>query len=173
MAVSQASYAKNLFNAYTGVGDKIIQSDATFVIDGYEDAALLIKNFPYPILTVGEPIEIPLPMGLKANQVSQVKINQQGSVTMTETVSGHCFRMLADLLNNGGEFTAKVYEGTQDHYLRYYQLYKCSIQLDPGERGWEDNSTTLDLTGNLSYHYFGDKVDGQTTLKPAFANQAV
>ena len=169
MALSQNTFAKSVFNTSVGVGDKIITSDSTLVIDGYESAELIIKNFPHPVLSVGEAIEVPAPMGLKTWQKSQSVIQQQGGLTMSETVKGHCFKLLADLLNNGGEFNAKIYEGTKDHYIRYLPIYKCSIQLDPAERDWESNTQVLDLSGNLFYHYFGEVVNGDANdVAPAF-----
>jgi len=172
MAVSQALYAKSIFNAMRGSGDKVMASDATFVIEGLESSRFLIKAFPMPVLTPGEGAEIPMQMGLKKWQVTQAKINQQGSFTISENVAGDAAKLTAHLMKCGGKFRAKVYEGTPEQFLRYYQLEECSMNAEPVDRAWDDNTTTVDITGQVQYHYFGEIVEGTSKPDQAFAGLA-
>ena len=66
MTVSAGSTLKGVFNNTQALGDKIISSDATFEIEGAEDISLLIKQFPWPELSVGGEIEVPTIDGKKA-----------------------------------------------------------------------------------------------------------
>lgn len=170
MAVSKRLFAKNLFTGFEAMGDKKYSSDATMVIHGFDELHLLIKTFPHPILSTGEAVEIPMPMGLKKWQEGQVVVQQSGSITLSETVVGHGFRNLRELLKTGGRFDATVYEGTPESHTESFPMQSCSFTLEPAERDWE-SQTPLEFTGTLSYHYFGEQEQGdRAQASSAFAN---
>ena len=168
MAVSRQRAINDIFRKTQAMGDHIISSDAEFVIEGYEDSALLAKNFPMPVLSAGDGIEVPMPMGVMGWQASQVEVAQQGAITFHETVYGHSVQLMRDLIRNGGTFNARVYEGTRESNLRSYGLVKCHIKLDPAERDWESKTQLMIYTGTLFYHYFGDMFDSDGNPQEAF-----
>jgi hypothetical protein len=160
MAVSSAEVLKGYHNLARAVGDKSVNSDAFFVIQGYEQLGILIKQFPWPTLGVGGEIEIALPGGSKAFQSQQANPALQGQVTFTETSKGHVHKFLLDILKKGGKFNATVYEGTPDRFHYAKKIVDCFFQPDQGDRDWENRSQITTVSGTLFFHYFGDDVPG-------------
>jgi hypothetical protein len=156
VTISSAAYLKSAFDATTALGDKAVSSDATFEIVGYEGMSLLVKSFPWPVLSPQGEIEVPMPLGQARNQPQQIKTHFSGSVTMMETVNGTINDTLLSLLKTGAYFDAHAYEGTAANYTRKLPLYKCFFVIDPAERDWENRSQVLMLTGQLYANYFGD-----------------
>lgn len=157
MTVSNKKYLNTVFNTTAAMGDKVVSSDATFEIEGFEYLSLLVKQFPWPELSPAGEIEIPMPMGLMRWQPQQLKINQQGPVQIMETKKGHVAKFLEDILIQGAIFNAKVYEGTPENYTRVEPLKSCFMQLDNPDRDWENRSQILLISGTLFYHYLGSE----------------
>lgn len=162
MTVSNENYLKGFSDATRALGRKAINSDFTLEIEGYEGLYLLGKQCPWPVITVGGEIEIPTPLGGTIWEAQQVKTAQQGAVNFLETVAGDIDQMMVDLIRNGGYFSAKIYEGTPQKYIRYKRIEDCFIQMDPVDRDWENRSQPLSFTGTMFYHYYGDVVDGNS-----------
>lgn len=160
MTVSAAEFLKGSYNAQRLLGDKAIASDATMVIEGFENMSLLIKQFPWPILSTGGEIEVPGPMGLTSWQPSQLKIAQQGAVQIMETVGGQAHDFAEALVSRGGRFQAAVYEGTPDRFTRGLRIVDAFVQLDNPDRDFESRQQILLVSGTIFFHYFGDKVAG-------------
>ncbi len=154
--VKTGAYLKQQFNAAVALGDKVVSSDAQFVIDGYEDIALLTKQFPWPTLAPGGEIEVPIPNGAAMWQPQQLKVHQQGQMTFLETQKGHIQQFLEDIVFvNGAIFDATIYEGTREDYTRKERIARCFLQLDNPDRDWENRTQILQVTGTLFFHYFG------------------
>lgn len=164
MTVSSPGYLKGFYDATRALGDKAIVSDATIQIVGYETMWLLTPQFPMPELSVAGEIEVPTPLGAAAWQPQQLKVHQQGSITLMETTAGHVSDMLLRMLTSGsqGRFSATVYEGTPDKFYRAYPIKDCFMQIENPDRNWEDRSQVLKLTGTLFFHYFGEQIPGNT-----------
>lgn len=155
--VKSGPYLKGIYNSTSALGDKVISSDAYFEIEGHEEMGLLIKQFPWPELSPGGEIEVPGPCGMGMWQPQQLKVHQQGQVSMMETQSGHIQSLMDQLVfDNGARFNAKVYEGTPDDYTRVCDIRNCFIQLDNPDRDWENRSQIMMITGTLFFHYFGN-----------------
>lgn len=157
MTVKTGNYLKGLFASTAALSDKVISSDAMFVIEGYENISLLIKQFPWPELSPAGEIEVPMPLGAARWQPQQVKINQQGGITFMETVQGHIQEFLEKVLTTGGRFNAKVYEGTPDSFSRVCEIRDCFVQLDNPDRDFENRSQIMLVSGTLFFHYFGNQ----------------
>lgn len=155
MAVSKPSLLSSMFQGTVALGEKAVSSDGYFEIEGHEGLSLLIKQFPWPERTVAGEIEVPMPLGTAMWQSQQVKINIQGPVTLMETVSGHVAKLLEDVINNGGYFNAKVYEGVPENYTRVARLQRCFFVMDTPDRDYENRSAILQISGNLHAHFFG------------------
>lgn len=158
MTVTSGAFLRGVFNQTAALGDKIISSDAYFEIEGAEDLGLLIKQFPWPLLSPTGEIEVPMPMGGVRWQPQQVKINQQGSVALMETVNGHLAAFLERILvTTGARFNATVYEGSPQRFSRRAELHDCFLQLDNPDRDWENRSQIMTISGTLFFHYFGNQ----------------
>lgn len=162
MTVSTGAYLKQFYDKHVADGAKIVSSDFSFEIEGYEDQWMFCKQAPWPELSPQGEIEIPLPLGSKAFQPQQIQTAQQGQIAFYETTAGQLDEMLIKLITNGGIFNAKIYEGTPTKYLRYKRITDCFIQMDALDRDWENRSQVLLFNGTLFYHYFGEVVQGNT-----------
>ncbi|MDB5768023.1 MAG: hypothetical protein JWQ61_2837 [Collimonas fungivorans] len=160
MTVSNPAYLQSLYNTARAMGDKAISSDAAFEIEGFEQMWLLTKQFPWPELSSAGEIEIPMPLGAAKWEAQQVKINQQGQITLMETKAGHVSKMMLNLIRTGGKFNAKVYEGTPSQFSVAKPIYDCFIQLDNPDRDWENRSQVLNISGTLFFHYFNEEIPG-------------
>ena len=163
MTVSTASYLKTFHDKTVALGAKVISSDFTLEIEGFEQYYLLCKQAPWPELSPQGEIEIPTVLGSKIWQPQQIATAQQGQVSFYETVAGDIDNLLLSLIANGGTFNCKVYEGTPQQYLRYKRLVDCFIQLDAADRDWENRTQPLMLSGTMFYHYFGEVVVGNSS----------
>lgn len=156
--IRTGSYLKGLFNATAALGDKVIASDAYFEIEGWEELGLLVKQFPWPTLSPGGEIEVPMPMGGARWQPQQLKTHQQGQVTFMETQAGHIQTFMEEIIfQQGARFNAKVYEGTPDNYVRVCKIRDCFVQLDNPDRDWESRTQIMMMSGTLFFSYFGNQ----------------
>lgn len=157
MTVSNEAYLAQMLSTAMALGDKTISSDAHFVIDGYEDLAVLIKQFPWPTLTPEGEIETPAPMGIKIGQPQQINIFQRSPISLMETRAGHIESMVREINENGGYFNARVYEGTLENPLRTARLVRCFWQIEPVDRDVENRAQIVLWSGTLFYHFTGEK----------------
>lgn len=162
MTLSNAAYLKGFYDSTAALGAKVISSDFTFEIEGFESNYLLCKQAPWPELSPAGEIEVPTPLGGTMWQPQQLKVAQQGQISMFETVAGSVDKMLVDLIARGGTFNAKIYEGTPTKFLRAKRIVDCFIQMDIPDRDWENRSQPLMFSGTLFYHYFGELIAGNS-----------
>ena len=162
MTVSNAAYLKGFYDTTKALGAKVVSSDFTFEIEGFESNYLLCKQAPWPELSPAGEIEVPTPLGGTMWQPQQLKVAQQGQISMFETVAGSVDKMLVDLIARGGTFNAKIYEGTPTKFLRAKRIVDCFIQMDIPDRDWENRSQPLMFSGTLFYHYFGELIAGNS-----------
>lgn len=162
MTVSNAAYLKGFYDTTKALGAKVVSSDFTFEIEGFEQNYLLCKQAPWPEISPAGEIEVPTPMGAKMWQAQQVEIAQQGQISMMETVAGSIDNMMVSLIAKGGTFNAKIYEGTPQKFLKAKRIVDCFIQLDAPDRDWENRSQILIFSGTLFYHYFGEITPGNS-----------
>lgn len=157
MTVSDPNYLNTIFKSTVAMGDKAVNADAYFEIEGFEDVSLLIKQFPWPELSPAGEIEVAMPLGGMMYQPQQLKTGQQGQVSIYETVEGHAQDLFEKLIAKGGVFNATVYEGTSEQYTRRCKIKKCFMVLDNPDRDWENRGQVLMISGTLFFHYFGEK----------------
>jgi hypothetical protein len=172
MAVSTGLYLKRFHESTWSQGDKVVNSDFTFVIDGYEDSYLRAKQFPFPQLSTGEPIEIASVLGTNYTQAGQVQFYRQGSIAFYETVLGLTNNLLVDLIAQGGEFNAWVYHGTMENYIWKRRIVKCHTMIESPDLDWENRTQPLLLTGTLHYHYYGEEEKGGVAVLDGVAGGA-
>ena len=170
MTVSNASYLKTFYDKTIAQGAKVISSDFTLEIEGFEHVYLMCKQAPWPELSSQGEIEISTPLGSSYAQPQQIRVYGQGPLTLYENVAGDADNLLLSLIaqsgayqGNRGTFNCKIYEGTPDKYLRYKRLIDCFAVFDTIDRDWENRTQPLLLSGTLHYHYFGEVVEGNST----------
>lgn len=160
MTVSTTSQLRQLSDSMDSIGERAINSDFTMVIPGFEQYSPLIKQFPWPVLTPGEAIEVPGPLGSKDWLPSQVNTAFQGAITVSETVVGDAENLLAALLINKGRFkTAILYEGTPDEFHRAKRIRNLILSIEPVDRDQENRSQLLTLTGTAYFKFLGGSDD--------------
>lgn len=162
MTVSNAAYLKGFYDVSKALGAKVISSDFTMEIEGFEQNYLLCKQAPWPQVSVGGEIEVPMPLGSAMWQPQQAKTAQQGQVALEETVAGSIDNMLVNIISRGGMFNAKIYEGTPQRFLRAKRIIDCFLQIDNPDRDWENRSQILIFTGTMFFHYFGEVISGNS-----------
>lgn len=162
MTVSVNQYLRGYYDKTKALGQKVVNSDYTFEIEGFEGMYLLAKQCPWPVTTVAGEIEVPTPLGVPIYEPQQIKPNKQGQVSFLETVDAPIDNMLVELITQGGTFNAKIYEGTPDKYLRYKRIVDAFIQIDDADRDWENRSQILTFSGTMFYHYYGELVEGNS-----------
>jgi hypothetical protein len=162
MTVSNAAYLKGFYDATVANGAKIISSDFALEIEGFEATWLLAKQCPWPELSSAGEIEVPTPLGGAMWEAQQLKTNQQGQISLMETVLGSVDNLLLGILANGGKFNAKIYEGTPQKFIRAKRIQDCFLQIDNPDRDWENRSQILQFTGTMFFHYFGEIIPGNS-----------
>jgi hypothetical protein len=162
MTVSVNQYLRGYYDKTKALGQKVVNSDYTFEIEGFEGMYLLAKQCPWPVTTVAGEIEVPTPLGVPIYEPQQIKPNKQGQVSFLETVDAPIDNMLVELITQGGTFNAKIYEGTPDKYLRYKRIVDAFIQIDDADRDWENRTQILTFSGTMFYHYYGELIEGNS-----------
>jgi hypothetical protein len=162
MSVTSADYLKGKYNAVRAIGSKAINSDSYMEIEGHEAIGVLIKQFPWPVFGAGGAFESATPGGGAMWHAEVAKANKQGQVVIDETVGGMVQRFVNDVMKAGGFFNAVVYEGSPEKFYRAYKLKDCLFVPDDTERGWENRTQILSISGNLYYHFFGEEIPGNT-----------
>lgn len=162
MTVSNANYLKSFYDATKAAGEKVVSSDFTLEIEGFEHNYLLAKQAPWPQISPAGEIEVPTPLGAGMYQPQQIKTYQQGQISLMETVAGHIDTMLVNLIVSGGVFNAKIYEGTPQKFLKAKRIVDCFIQVDNPDRDFENRAQILLFSGTMFFHYFGDDIPGNS-----------
>lgn len=157
MAVDSMAVLSRTFQNIQDLGRKIVQSDAQIVFDEFPDMPLLVKQFPWPVATVGDVIETYGPNGQLMVQPKQNKTKQEGPVAIYETVKGQASEMLKALIANGGYLNATAYEGRPDDYKRTEKLKSLVLVMDTPDRDWENDAQTLLFQGTLHFHWFANQ----------------
>lgn len=162
MTTSNANYLKTFYDATKALGNKVVNSDFSLEIEGFEQNYLLAKQCPWPDVSVAGEIEVPSPLGATLFEPQQLKVAKQGQVSFMETVAGSVDQMLVDIIAKGGTFNAWIYEGTPTKYLRRKRIVDCFIQVDDPDRDWENRSQVLMFSGTMFFHYFGETESGNS-----------
>lgn len=166
MGVSNGSQLRNIYTAAQAQGKNAVVSDAAISVEGFGNSWLMISNVPWPSLTVGEAIPVPLPMGMEKMEPGQAKIAHSAPVTIKETQLGAADDLLIWLLERGGTFAkARLYEGVPDRHTRVKIIRDGMISVEaPAERDWESRTETLKLSGNMTFHFLGEEEPGNVDV---------
>lgn len=182
MAVTRASVIKSFHDTARAHGDMRIAADYSLQIDGHEDSWLYIRSQFWPMLTAGEGIEVPTPLGAALWQPSQAKFHQQSSITMQESADGQVSSLFEALLecqtrtdaapiNSTARFNAWVYYGTPHNWLERARIYDAFLQAEPiDDPDWESRTQILTIPATIFYHFYGEYEKGTGGLCGADAS---
>lgn len=159
MTAATAEYLKAQYGISNALGERSLQSDSVLVIQGFEFLSLLIKAFPWPVLSTAGEVEGFLPNGQKFWQEQQLETALQGQITITETAAGHAYEAINRLARQG-RFNGTVFEGQPEKFSRAARIEQCFMKIDPADRDHESRSQITQYTGTLFYHFYGDTIPG-------------
>lgn len=160
MPINPASYHEGQFRLTQGLGAKLNAGDMTFEPVGFAGLYLLVSQFPYPFLSGGQAIEVPEAGGGTSLEQAPLKTDFQGPFSMHETVAGSARKFFEDVIQAGGYFDARIYEGTPERHTSSYLIERAFVQIDPVDVDWENKMQVLRLTGTVNYRFFGKRYAG-------------
>lgn len=161
MALTSAAALKAHHSLRQTMGADATNSDATLVIDGYENLYIKAKSFPDPSSGISGNIEVPMPLGNIEYKPQQAKTAFNGSAAFHETETREVQQALDEIKMNGGYFDAWLYQGTPDYYVNRKRLIRCFFeQAAPTQRDFASNTELLLLEGDISGNYFGEIEQG-------------
>lgn len=164
MALSSFELLKSNFNLKQSLSADATNSDATLVIDGFDNLFIKIKSFPDPTSNIAESIEVPMPLGNTYDKPGQRKSAFSGSASFIETEDRTIEKMLRELNDNGGYFDATLYQGTPTHHVNRKRLINCFfVQTAPVQRDFSSNTEVLTIEGDFHGNYFGEFEEGNTS----------
>ena len=149
-----------IYQATKSLGEIAIASEYTMVIDDEPDMTYLIKQFPVPMVTAEDVIEVPMIGGLKGFTPQTPKFDFRGTIAFKETMDGHVRdllnRMHADIsIGIRPRFNATIYLGTQDNYKQKYRIIDASLfGFDPFDADIENRGQIVTLQGQIAFMYF-------------------
>lgn len=170
MALNTAGHLKKHFSLRQTMSADATNSDATLVIDDYENLYIKIKSFPDPSSGIGGNIEVPSPLGNIYYKPQQAKTAFNGSASFIETEHRSVQTVLDEIKLKGGYFNAWLYHGDPDKYVNRKRLIKCFFeQPAPTQRDMQSNTEILLIEGDISGNYFGEIETGNVeTLMGGF-----
>lgn len=152
--------SQDMYNDYVtsqALGSAMLECNGMLVPVGMPHYALLIVEFPRPVVTRNDPAEVNYAGGLQTGVVSTPKTYYEGQLVVIETDSGQGLAF-AEWANAIGEHDFIMYDGRIDRHMRSHQLLKCKPTFDLSSINSESRSTILKLTGNIKFNYFGTTV---------------
>lgn len=145
----------NDYEEVQSLGAQMLACNSIIVPVIAPNIALLISNFPRPIVSYTEPVEYALAGGLQAHRPGVPKTSYAGQLQMIETDFGQIAGFAELLASNGGQTDCIVYDGRRERYTTSYSLRNCAIQIEPGEMDAEGRNVILRHNAPIQYMYFG------------------
>ena len=154
---------KNAFDVYQktkSLGEKSINSEYIFVIDGEPDVEYLMKQFPLPITAPEDIIEVPMVGGIKGGTQQIPRFDHRGTCALAETVSGHARALLeraqaTRTVSQRPKFSGTIYHGTPDNHTQKWRIIDAQFfGFDPVDVDVENRGQLTVYSGQIFYMYF-------------------
>lgn len=155
------------------LGAAMLACNAMLVPEAAPNIALLFKTYPRPIVTNNEAAEVAYAGGLVGHVAGVPKTSYDGPVTMIETETGQVADFAELLIAQGGTTNCILYDGRIDRWTKAHELLDCAFTFEPGDLDSESRSTTLTISGNMKYMYFGQNANLGTASNAMFGGQKV
>lgn len=156
---------KNSFKMYQqtkALGEKSINSEYIMIPDDRPDIHLLTKQFPLPVVSPEDVIEVPMVGGLKSYTPQVAKFDQKGAIIFSEVASGIVREFLESVqaertVANRPRFNATIYHGTPDNYTQKWRIIDAVLfGFDTIEANIENRGQLTEYSGQIAYMYFPD-----------------
>lgn len=142
-------------SAAQSLGAAMLQCNHMIVPEIAPEIALLITNFPRPIVTFNESADYNLAGGGQFHVTGAPKNRYEGQFQIIETDSGQASAFAELLMANDGMTNCLVYDGRPDRYTQVHELLDCAITFEPLEGDAEGVSTIQRASGSIKYNYYG------------------
>ena len=158
---------KHNYKRLLGLGEGVASDEFIMTFEGNNDVRYLVQSTQIPALQ-REVIESRGPFGVQFNQQGVYKNAQDISITFKETIKGHAYSFLRDLVVNkryikikltlagesfpdGNDFTGLVLED-------------CWIELEAADLSVEDSGTLVRPSGTIHANWVSHDENGSVGL---------
>lgn len=166
MSVASIGLLGENYKNVRALGSKAVASDFVFYIPKFPNSYLMVDQAPHAMLASGGEIEVPGPLGTAHFEPQQAKINQQGTISLIETVDGKVETMMLDMLTSGDQYMFDAYiisGGNPTNYRMRWKYRDCFFVPEVAQRDWSNRSELFKVTGSLFFHYLGEVEVGNIT----------
>ena len=153
--------AQRAYEGTKALGEVAVASECTMKIDGDdENIHYLIKQFPVPIFSPEDKIEVPLIGGLKTHVPQAGRFDFSGSIAFIETIDGKVRAFLEKLqagrnVAKRPRFNATIYMGTPEEHTQSFRIIDAILHgFDPFDADVENRGQVVILQGQISYMCF-------------------
>jgi len=153
-------HAFDVYQKTKALNEKSIISEYMMVIDGEPDIQYLLKQFPVPIASPEDVIEVPLVGGMKTQTSQVTRYDFRGSIAFQETVAGHVRALFEKMaaertVSHRPTFNAVIYHGTPDNHTQKWRIIDAMLfGFDPIDADAENRGQLVLYTGQIAYMYF-------------------
>ncbi|MBE6441322.1 MAG: hypothetical protein E7022_03185 [Desulfovibrio desulfuricans] len=143
---------KKGYKKLLGLGEGVASDEFIMTFEGNSDMRFLVQSTQLPAL-LRENIESYGPQGVQFNQQGRFKNAQDVPITFKETIKGHTYQFIRDLVANKRYITIKLttagesfLDGNSHTALR---LEDCWIELEGVDLSVEDGATLVRPSGTI------------------------
>lgn len=151
-----------MYQAAKQMGEIAIASEYTMEFDDFSEMTHILKQFPVPIITPEEVIEVPMVGGLKGFTSQALKFDFRGTIAFKETMKGDVRKMLSQMhadidVGVRPRFNATIYLGTKENHTQKWRIIDAILfGFDPIDADNENRGQHVIVSGQIAYMYFGD-----------------
>ena len=143
---------KRNYKKLLGLGEGLVSDEFIMEFEGNSNIRFLVQSTQLPAL-MRENIESYGPQGVQFNQQGRFKNAQDISITIKETVKGHAYAYLRDLVTNKKYITIKLtaagesfLDGNPHAAVR---LEDCWIEMEGADLSVEDGASLVRPSGTI------------------------
>lgn len=149
---------KQNYKKLLGLGEGVTSDEFIMTFEGNNDVRYLVQSTQIPALQ-REVIETRGPFGVQFNQQGVYKNMQDISITFKETIKGHAYAFLRDLVVNKRYITIKLTLAGESfptgNAFDGLVLEDCWIELEAADLSVEDSGTLIRPSGTIHANWVG------------------
>lgn len=143
---------KRGYKKLLGLGEGLVSDEFIMEFEGNSNVRFLVQSTQLPAL-MRENIESYGPQGVQFNQQGRFKNAQDISITFKETIKGHVYAYLRDLVTNKKYVTIKLTAAGESflngNSFNAVRLEDCWIEMEAAEFSVEDGASLVRPSGTL------------------------
>lgn len=157
-AKGNVDLVKHGYKKLLGLGEGVASDEFIMTFEGNDNIRWLVQSTQLPAL-MRENIESYGPQGVQFNQQGRFKNSQDVPITIKETIKGHAYEFLRDLVTNKKYITIKLalagesFEGGNSH--TELKLEDCWIEIEGADLSVEDGTTLVRPNGTIHANWCG------------------